>query len=61
VQEEPENMGAWHFLRVRYCQKLLDRWPFAGVHRGPAASPATGSGRTHKLEQQHILNKAFGL
>lgn len=60
VQEEPENMGAWHFLRVRYCHKLLDTWPFSGVHRAPAASPATGSTRTHKLEQQHILNKAFG-
>ncbi len=60
VQEEPENMGAWHFLRVRYCHELLDRWPFGGVYRAPAASPATGSSRTHKLEQQHILNKAFG-
>ncbi len=60
VQEEPENMGAWHFLLVRYGQRLLGRHPFAGIARAPSASPATGSASSHKLEQEHILSEAFG-
>jgi 2-oxoglutarate dehydrogenase E1 component len=58
VQEEPANMGAWSYLRVRFGETLLGR-PFSGVSRPAAASPATGSGGAHKLEQQELLNAAF--
>ncbi|HVS09935.1 MAG TPA: 2-oxoglutarate dehydrogenase E1 component [Planctomycetota bacterium] len=61
VQEEPENMGAWRFLRVRYGERLLGRLPFSGITRPASASPATGSAASHKLEQQEILLKAFDL
>ena len=60
VQEEPENMGAWHFLRVRFGERLFGRLPFAGISRRPSASPATGSHSSHKLEQQMLLAKTFG-
>ena len=60
VQEEPENMGAWYFLKLRFGDRLLNRFPFAGVHRPPSASPATGSGSSHKLEQKYVIEKAFG-
>ena len=43
VQEEPENMGAWRFLRIHFGERLFDRLPFSGVCRQSAASPATGS------------------
>ncbi|MDA8746071.1 2-oxoglutarate dehydrogenase E1 component, partial [Rubripirellula amarantea] len=33
VQEEPENMGAWRFLRIHYGERLLDRFPLRGVYR----------------------------
>jgi 2-oxoglutarate dehydrogenase E1 component len=60
VQEEPENMGAWRFLKIHFGERLFDRFPFAGIHRQSAASPATGSASSHKLEQEKILNDALG-
>ena len=36
-------MGAWRFLRVNFGERLFDRFPFQGIHRQSAASPATGS------------------
>ena len=61
VQEEPRNMGAWGFLRTRFGERLLDRYPFRGVTRPEGASPATGSATSHKIEQQNILKQAFEL
>jgi 2-oxoglutarate dehydrogenase E1 component len=60
VQEEPENMGAWYFLRVRFGDKMFKRYPFDGVSRPPSASPATGSGSSHRLEQKELIVKALG-
>jgi 2-oxoglutarate dehydrogenase E1 component len=60
VQEEPENMGAWRYLRVLLGERLFDRLPFTGVTRKAAASPATGSGTWHKKEQKELLARAFG-
>lgn len=60
VQEEPENMGAWRFLRVRYCHNLLGH-PFDGISRRASSSPATGSPGSHKVEQQEIIDAAFRL
>jgi 2-oxoglutarate dehydrogenase E1 component len=60
VQEEPENMGAWRHLLVRFGDRLLDRWPFRGVCRHTASSPATGSFTRHKLEQSGLIAEAFG-
>jgi 2-oxoglutarate dehydrogenase E1 component len=59
VQEEPENMGAWRFFRIHFGEKLLDRFPFPGVCRHSAASPATGSKKSHDLEQNELLTAAF--
>jgi 2-oxoglutarate dehydrogenase E1 component len=60
VQEEPENMGAWRFLRIHLGESLVGRMPFSGVYRPASASPASGSGSSHKLEQERILTEAFG-
>jgi len=59
VQEEPSNMGAWRYLYCRFGTTLFGRMPFSCVARPAAASPATGSGSSHKLEQQELLNQAF--
>lgn len=61
VQEEPENMGAWRFLLVTFGRKLLKKYPFDVISRPAAASPATGSSASHKLEQEMILDSAFDL
>jgi 2-oxoglutarate dehydrogenase E1 component len=60
VQEEPENMGAWRYLRVRLGESLFGRMPLAGIYRPASASPAGGSGASHKLEQERLLEEAFG-
>ena len=59
AQEEPENMGAWRFLRIMFGEKLLKRFPFFYVSRSPSPSPAVGSTRMHKDEQAEILSRAF--
>lgn len=59
VQEEPWNMGAWFFMRARLPDILEDRFELRCVARPESASPATGSGASHKLEQQLLLNEVF--
>ncbi|MEX2299905.1 MAG: 2-oxoglutarate dehydrogenase E1 component, partial [Bryobacterales bacterium] len=60
VQEEPDNMGAWRFIRYHMGDSLFGRLPFSGISRPASASPATGSASSHKLEQQKIIDEAFG-
>ena len=61
VQEEPENMGAWRFvLSTVGCGPLLGRFPLSVVSRPASASPATGSDKSHKLEQARLMDEAFG-
>ncbi len=58
VQEEPENMGAWWFIRPRLAG-LINR-PLDHVARKPAASPATGFPKIYKMEQDGIVDQAIG-
>ena len=55
VQEESENMGAWHFLLARLHEKL----PMRGIARKNAASTATGFKKVHLQEHEVILTRAF--
>ena len=59
VQEEPRNMGAWPYLRLNWGERILDRFPLSGVYREESASPATGSLRSHQIEQEEIISAAF--
>ena len=59
VQDEPENMGAWPYLRLTFGYLMIGEWPFSGVTRPASASPASGSGAAHKLEQKQLLDQAF--
>lgn len=59
TQEEPENMGAWRHLRVRFGAELFTRHPFSCVARAESASPATGSASSHRMEQAELLARAF--
>jgi 2-oxoglutarate dehydrogenase E1 component len=58
VQEEPENMGAWPFLRPQLT-RLFGREP-EYVGRPPMAATAAGSHRRHGREQSRIIDSAFG-
>jgi 2-oxoglutarate dehydrogenase E1 component len=59
VQEEPSNMGAWPFLRAHFGEQLPGGRRFTGITRPESASPATGSGTSHRIEQQLIVDTAF--
>ncbi|MGA1204833.1 MAG: 2-oxoglutarate dehydrogenase E1 component [Opitutales bacterium] len=58
-QEEPENMGAWRFLKP-YLEEATGRTPvYAG--RDAAASTAVGSLAVHKIEQKQLIEDAFSV
>jgi 2-oxoglutarate dehydrogenase E1 component len=59
VQEEPENMGAWRYLRVRGADSVLGDCSLSVISRPESASPATGSKSSHELEQQDLLDRAL--
>jgi len=62
-QEEPENMGAWHFVdrRIERSLSSIDVRSKRPVYVGrpEAASPATGSLRTHLKEQADLVDRAL--
>ena len=58
-QEEPENMGAWFFMRHRLEEITQHPIRYAGRER--AASPAAGSKAIHTLEQEKLVEDAFGV
>jgi 2-oxoglutarate dehydrogenase E1 component len=60
AQEEPRNMGPWHFIRDQ-IQPLLDPTgrEVRYVGRPESASPATGSGKRHQQEQAAIIEDAL--
>jgi 2-oxoglutarate dehydrogenase E1 component len=59
VQEEPENMGAWFFMRQWLARRLPERLTLDYVARPESASPATGSARVHEQEEEDIFEAAF--
>ena len=59
VQEEPENMGAWEFVRP-HLEDLAGGRPVFHVARPRSASPAEGSATRHAVVQQALVNEAFG-
>ncbi|WP_018111054.1 2-oxoglutarate dehydrogenase E1 component [Thermus igniterrae] len=58
VQEEPVNQGAWWYLSARFCGEIYGH-PFRVVARPESPSPAVGSSKVHKLEQEALLEEAF--
>ena len=59
VQEEPENMGAWGFLRPRLT-RLLGKEPLY-IGRPASAATAVGSHRRHQQEQEELVYAALAL
>jgi 2-oxoglutarate dehydrogenase E1 component len=61
VQEEPENMGAWTYIRMNFGERVFGRYPLSRVCRAISSSPATGSASSHRIEQQELIDAAFGV
>jgi 2-oxoglutarate dehydrogenase E1 component len=60
VQEEPENMGAWEFVRP-HLHEVSGGRTVRKVARPRSASPAEGSAARHAINQQALVNQAFGV
>jgi 2-oxoglutarate dehydrogenase E1 component len=59
VQEEPENMGAWEFVRP-LLEPLIDgRWPLRYIGRVRNSSPSEGSAAWHAVNQRAIVQQVF--
>lgn len=62
-QEEPQNMGTWSFVddRIFTATRVIlgegRRCEYIG--RKPSASPASGYGKVHDLEQNALVQKAI--
>ena len=66
LQEEPANMGAWTFLQPRFNELLEalhgtceERIHYMG--RPASASPATGSAKVHKREQEMFIKDVLDI
>ncbi|MHC1705218.1 MAG: 2-oxoglutarate dehydrogenase E1 component [Tenuifilaceae bacterium] len=54
VQEEPQNMGAWNFIRDQISEVKLEP-----ICRAASGSPAVGLSKIHTIEQNEIIGKVF--
>jgi len=61
LQEEPENMGAWEFVRPLLEELVGDRFPLRYIGRARSASPSEGSAAWHQLNQKVLIEQAFDL
>ena len=61
LQEEPENMGAWEFMRPLLEELIGDRCPLRYIGRARSASPSEGSAAWHQLNQKALVERAFDL
>jgi 2-oxoglutarate dehydrogenase E1 component len=60
VQEEPQNMGAWTFVRSE-LEALAGDLPVRYAGRPRSASPSEGSSALHQIHQRIIADQAFAL
>lgn len=59
LQEEPQNMGAWSYIRT-YLEESIEDKTIHYVGRKASGSTAEGSKRAHLTEQDRIIKQAFG-
>lgn len=62
-QEEPENMGAWHFIESK-IEKVLNKLKWKNnrakyVGRSESASTSAGYQKMHVIEQEKIIKQAI--
>jgi 2-oxoglutarate dehydrogenase E1 component len=60
VQEEPENMGAWDFVRPS-LEGLVGTRQVAVLARPRSSSPAEGSAARHAQNQARLISQAYDL
>jgi 2-oxoglutarate decarboxylase len=61
VQEEPANQGAWPSLGLTLPELLPDKLSgIKRISRRAMSAPSSGSSKVHAVEQQEIIDTAFG-
>ncbi len=60
LQEEPENMGAWNFVKGRLYDEHGETHEIQRFSRPESGSPSCGSARVHAQEQNQLLTNLFG-
>ena len=61
LQEEPENMGAWEFMRPRLDELIGDGRTLRYIGRARNTSPSEGSLAWHQLNQKALASLVFEL
>ena len=59
LQEEPENMGAWDFVRPKLQEFLGGCGPLRYIGRPRASSPSEGSSSWHAVNQHELIERAY--
>jgi multifunctional 2-oxoglutarate metabolism enzyme len=61
VQEEPANQGAWPRFGLELPELLADKLiGIKRISRRAMSAPSSGSSKVHAVEQQEIIDEAFG-
>jgi 2-oxoglutarate dehydrogenase E1 component len=59
LQEEPENMGPWHFVENLIWRVKQRGYDLRHVARVESGSPATGSKAIHDQELADLMDETF--
>jgi 2-oxoglutarate dehydrogenase E1 component len=59
LQEEPENMGAWDWIRGQLEDVIQERFSLRYIGRVRSASPSEGSAAWHQINQRKLVDEAF--
>jgi len=59
LQEEPENMGAWNFVKGRLYEHHGEDYKITRISRPESGSPATGSHSIHQQEQAELIQRVI--
>lgn len=59
MQEEPKNMGPWHYIKSDLQEMLPHNERLHYVGREASAASATGSHSKHKMQYEMMMNQLF--
>ncbi|HDX9577745.1 TPA: 2-oxoglutarate dehydrogenase E1 component [Bacillus pseudomycoides] len=61
VQEEPRNMGAWHYIAPILFELATDKVKVNYIGRPDRSSPSGGDPHVHRKEQELIINQTLNI
>jgi len=61
LQEEPENMGSWDWVRGQLEELIHERLSLRYIGRMRNASPSEGSAAWHQINQRKLVDEALTL